>query len=149
MSAPSVNVVKSNLLSGQMKWQLQSPHSAQIFWFNQIFLFFFFILNSRILADFLRHWGNWIKLIKFETECVHFYTKKVEKPQNKHIFSLHPHFTMCMSLNRLQLNVNIMLPSIFVPTTHFMCESRKSLSQICELKLRFLLRQTRVDSDFA
>ena len=29
---------------------------------------FFFNLNSRNLADFLSHWGKWVKLTKFEAE---------------------------------------------------------------------------------
>ena len=42
----------------------------------------FFVLYSRLLADFLSHLGQWVKLIKFEAENEFFCTWKVEKPQN-------------------------------------------------------------------
>ena len=42
----------------------------------------FFVLYSRLLADFLSHLGKWVKLIKFETENEFFCTWKVEKPQS-------------------------------------------------------------------
>ena len=42
----------------------------------------FFVLYSRLLADFLSHLGKWVKLIKFEAENEFFCTWKVEKPQN-------------------------------------------------------------------
>ena len=38
---------------------------------------FFFSLYSRLLADFLSHFGKWVRLIEFEAEYEHFYTKKV------------------------------------------------------------------------
>ena len=41
----------------------------------------FFVLYSRLLADFLSHLGKWVKLIKFEAENECFCTWKVEKPQ--------------------------------------------------------------------
>ena len=48
----------------------------------------FFSLFSRLLADFLSHFGKWVRLIKFEAEYKHFYAWKVEKPQKKHIVTL-------------------------------------------------------------
>ena len=42
----------------------------------------FFVLYSRILADFLSLLGKWVKLIKFEAENEFFCTWKVEKPQS-------------------------------------------------------------------
>ena len=42
----------------------------------------FFVLHSRLLADFLSHLGKWVKLIKFEAENECFCTWKVEKPQS-------------------------------------------------------------------
>ena len=42
----------------------------------------FFVLYSRLLADFLSHLGKWVKLIKFEAENEFFCTWKVEKPQS-------------------------------------------------------------------
>ena len=42
----------------------------------------FFVLYSRLLADFLGHLGKWVKLIKFEAENEFFCTWKVEKPQS-------------------------------------------------------------------
>ena len=42
----------------------------------------FFVLYSRILADFLSHLGKWVILIKFEAENEFFCTWKVEKPQS-------------------------------------------------------------------
>ena len=38
---------------------------------------FFFVLYSRLLADFLSHLGKWVKLIKFEAENKFFCTWKV------------------------------------------------------------------------
>ena len=45
----------------------QSPEPTQNFWVYSEFLSFF-ILYSRLLADFLSHLGKWVKLIKFEAE---------------------------------------------------------------------------------
>ena len=42
----------------------------------------FFVLYSRILADFLSLLGKWVQLIKFEAENEFFCTRKVEKPQS-------------------------------------------------------------------
>ena len=52
-------------------------------------------------------------------------------------------FTTCMSLDRLQLEVShFLFLSMFVPTTYLRREKES-------LKLRFLLRQTLVESDFS
>ena len=58
----------------------QSPQPTQNFCVYSEFLSFF-VLYSRLLADFLSHLGKWIKLIKFEAENEFFGTWKVEKPQ--------------------------------------------------------------------
>ena len=58
----------------------QRPQPAQKFWVYSEFLSFF-VLYSRLLADFLSHLGKWVKLIKFEAENGCFCTWKVEKPQ--------------------------------------------------------------------
>ena len=42
----------------------------------------FFVLYSRLLADFLSHLAKWVKLMKFEAENEFFCTWKVEKPQS-------------------------------------------------------------------
>ena len=59
----------------------QSPQPTQNFCKNSEFLSFF-VLYSRLLADFLSHLGKWVKLIKFEAENEFFCTWKVEKPQS-------------------------------------------------------------------
>ena len=59
----------------------QSPQPTQNFWVYSEFLSFF-VLYSRILADFLSQLGKWVKLIKFEAENEFFCTWKVEKPQS-------------------------------------------------------------------
>ena len=45
----------------------QRLQPAQNFWVYSEFLSFF-VLYSRLLADFLSHLGKWVKLIKFEAE---------------------------------------------------------------------------------
>ena len=57
-----------------------------------------FTQNFRLLADFLSHLGKWVRLIKFEAEYEHFYTREVEKPQNN---TFSPSFTMCISQDSL------------------------------------------------
>ena len=59
---------------------------------------------------------------------------------------LHSNFTICMSQNRLQLKINqfFKLPCLFQLLTPGV---NQSVLQICAIKLRFLLRQTGVDSD--
>ena len=59
----------------------QSPQPTQNFCVYSEFLSFF-VLYSRLLADFLSHLGKWVKLIKFEAENEFFCTWKVEKPQS-------------------------------------------------------------------
>ena len=59
----------------------QSPQPTQNFWVYSEFLSFF-VLYSRILADFLSHLGKWVKLIKFDAENEFFCIWKVEKPQS-------------------------------------------------------------------
>ena len=59
----------------------QRLQPAQNFWVYSEFLSFF-VLYSRILADFLSLLGKWVKLIKFEAENEFFCTWKVEKPQS-------------------------------------------------------------------
>ena len=66
---------------------VQSLHQAQNFWVIPVYK-----------ADFLSQLGKWVRLIKIEAEYEHFYTRKVEKPQNN---TSSPSFTMCMSQNRL------------------------------------------------
>ena len=112
------------------RWE-QSPLPTQIFW----------VLYSRLLADFLSHLGKWVELV-FSGWIIygHFYTWKVETPQND-IKS--PSFH----------NVNVTKwaiiegTSIFV-TFHVCTHVNQSLVQMCALKLRFLLRHTRVDSEY-
>merc|ERR1719318_864913 len=58
----------------------QSPQPTQCLCKNSEFLSFF-VLYSRLLADFLSHLGKWVKLIKFEAENECFCTWKVEKPK--------------------------------------------------------------------
>ena len=64
----------------------------------------FFSLYSRLLADFLSHFGKWVRLIKFEAEYEHFYACKVEKPQNNtsspsfHV-RLHVHVHVCLHVH--------------------------------------------------
>ena len=59
----------------------QSPQPTQNFCVYSEFLSFF-VLYSRVLADFLSHLGKWVKLIKFEAENEFFCTLKAEKPQS-------------------------------------------------------------------
>ena len=70
--------------SGSPGWQWwcceQRLQPAQNFWVYSEFLIFF-VLYSRLLADFLSHLGKWVKSIKFEAEMSFFCTWKVEKPQ--------------------------------------------------------------------
>ena len=60
---------------------MQSPQPTQNFCVYSEFLSFF-VLYSRILADFLSHLGKWVILIKFEAENEFFCTWKVEKSQS-------------------------------------------------------------------
>jgi len=60
--------------------RLRNSEFTQNFWVYSEFLSFF-VLYSRLLADFLSHLGKWVKLIKFEAENECFCTYKVEKPQ--------------------------------------------------------------------
>ena len=62
----------------------------------------FFVLYSRLLADFLSHLGKWVKLIKFEAENEFFALGRL---QNHKVPHLHPNSTMFMPLDRLQLNM--------------------------------------------
>ena len=59
----------------------RAPNRLRISEFSQNFVSFF-ILYSRLLADFLSHLGKWVKLIKFEAENDFFFTWKVAKPQS-------------------------------------------------------------------
>ena len=54
---------------------LRSIHPAQN-------ILSFLNLYSLLLADLLSYLSKWVRLIKFEAEYEHFYTCKVEKPQN-------------------------------------------------------------------
>ena len=74
----SVYQVKYHAISMNTPHQRLQP--AQNFWVYSEFLSFF-VLHSRLLADFLSHFGKWVKLIKFEAENEFFCTWKVEKPQ--------------------------------------------------------------------
>ena len=60
---------------------LRISEFTQNFWVYSEFLSFF-VLYSRILADFLSLLGKWVKLIKFEAENEFFCTWKVEKRQS-------------------------------------------------------------------
>ena len=70
---------------------------------------------------------------------------------NKHkITHHHPHFKICMSLNKSintieDESISFKLPCLF---QLFTLGVNQSVLQICAIKLRFLLRQTGVDSDF-
>ena len=59
----------------------QSLQPTQNFCIYSEFLSFF-VLYSRLLADFLSHLGKWVKLIEFEAENEFFCTWKVAKPQS-------------------------------------------------------------------
>ena len=61
--------------------------------------------------------SDWSNL---EAEYEHFSTWKVE---NHKITQLHPHLTLCMSLNRQQLNVTFFYASMFEPTSRSKRES--------------------------
>ena len=60
---------------------IRAPNRLRISEFTQNF-WVFFVLYSRLLADFLSHLGKWVKLIKFEAENEFFSTWKVAKPQS-------------------------------------------------------------------
>ena len=111
----------------------QRLQPAQNFWVYSEFLSFF-VLYSRLLADFLSHLGKWVKLIKFEPEHEHFYFGRLK---NYKITHLPPHFTMFKSLIRVVLRLIQLLTE----------GVNLSVSQICVMKLRFPLRQAGVDSD--
>ena len=68
------------------------------YWVSSSEFLSYFSLYSRLLADFLSHLGKWVRLIKFEAEYEHFYTREVEKPQNN---TFSPSFTMCISQDSL------------------------------------------------
>ena len=59
--------------SPQPRSRGQSPQPTQNFCIYSEFLSFF-VLYSRLLADFLSHLGKWVKLIKFEAENEFFGT---------------------------------------------------------------------------
>ena len=82
--------------------------------------------------------SDWSNL---EAEYEHFSTWKVE---NHKITQLHPHLTLCMSLNRQQLNV----PFFKLPCLNQLLalSVNQSVSQICTIKLVFLLRQILSDA---
>ena len=80
----------------------QRPHPAQKFWVYSDFLSFS-SLYSRLLTDFLSHLDKWVRLIKFEAEYEHFYTREVEKPQNN---TSSPSFHNVTSQTRMQLKIN-------------------------------------------
>ena len=63
----------------------------------------FFVLYSRILADFLSLLGKWVKLIKFEAENEFFFA--LGRLKNHKVPHLHPNSTMFMPLDRLQLKI--------------------------------------------
>ena len=67
----------------------QRLQPAQNFWVYSEFLSFF-VLYSRLLADFLSHLGKWVKLIKFEAENECFCTWKVET-LSIHMFVIYRH----------------------------------------------------------
>ena len=63
----------------------------------------FFVLYSRLLADFLSHLRKWVKLIKFEAENEFFFALGWLK--NHEVPHLYPNSKMFMPLDRLQLKI--------------------------------------------
>ena len=66
--------------------------------------------------------------------------------KNHKITHLYPHFTMCMSRTRLQLNINQFFLNFHVCSNYSLWGMNQSMSQICVIKLRIsFLRQTGVE----
>ena len=63
--------------------------------FSEFFLIF--------IADFRSHLGKWVKLIKIE--ALNMGISTLEEKKNHKITHLPPHFTMCTSINRVQLKI--------------------------------------------
>ena len=123
---------------------LQQRHQpAQNFWVHSEFLGFF-VLYSRPLADFLSHLGKWVRLIKFEAENEFFVHLKGWKTTKYHIYTLILQCS-CRYIGFNWIYMHFLKGFIFVPIHTFVVNQK--LSQICTLKLRLLIRQTRVDSD--
>ena len=66
--------------------------------------------------------------------------------KNHNVPHLHPNFTMFMPLNRLELKICAFSGKFNVLNGYF-CRELKFIA-ILRFKLRFLLRNTGVDSDF-
>ena len=73
---------------GEVRSVNQRLQPAQNFWVYSEFLSFFFVLYSRILADFLSLLGKWVKLIKFEAENEFFLHLEGWKTTKYHIYTL-------------------------------------------------------------